>query len=47
MRMNTVEKLYQCMKTEQPEIILPEALRLAALRPLEKMLAMSPPTTRV
>jgi hypothetical protein len=35
------------MKTEQPEIILPEALRLAALRPLEKMLAMSPPTTRV
>jgi quinolinate synthase len=43
MRLNTVEKLYQCMKTEQPEIILPEDLRLAALRPLQKMLAMSPP----
>jgi quinolinate synthase len=43
MRLNTVEKLYQCMKTEQPEIILPENLRLAALRPLQKMLAMSPP----
>ncbi len=46
MRLNTVEKLYQCMKTEQPEIILPEDLRLAALRPLQKMLAMSPPPAK-
>jgi quinolinate synthase len=43
MRLNTLEKLYQCMETEQPEILLPEDLRLAALAPLQKMLAMSPP----
>ena len=41
MRLNTLEKLYLCMKTRQPEITLDEELRRAALRPIERMLAMS------
>jgi quinolinate synthase len=42
MRLNTMEKLYLCLRDLQPRIELPEPLRLAALKPLEKMLAMSP-----
>ncbi|MCP5362335.1 MAG: quinolinate synthase NadA [Hyphomicrobiales bacterium] len=41
MKLNTMEKLYQCMVNRAPEITMTEALRLAALKPLEKMLAMS------
>ncbi|MGA0199915.1 MAG: quinolinate synthase NadA [Prochlorotrichaceae cyanobacterium] len=41
MRLNTLEKLYLAMKTRSPEITLPEATRLAALQPIERMLAMS------
>jgi quinolinate synthase len=41
MKMNTLEKLHRCLEREQPEIILPEALRLRALLPLERMLALS------
>lgn len=41
MRLNTLEKLYDCMKTRQPEITLPEDIRLAALQPIQRMLAMS------
>ncbi len=41
MRLNTVEKLYLCMKYEQPELHMDEATRLRALRPIERMLAMS------
>lgn len=41
MRLNTLEKLYLCMKTRAPEIILPEATRVAALRPIQRMLEMS------
>ncbi|MGO8758621.1 MAG: quinolinate synthase NadA [Terracidiphilus sp.] len=41
MRLNTLEKLYLCMKTRAPEIVLDEELRRAALRPMERMLAMS------
>lgn len=41
MRLNTLEKLYDCMKTGQPEITLDEETRLAALRPIQRMLAMS------
>lgn len=41
MKLNTLEKIYQCLKTETPEITLPEALRTAALRPLERMLEWS------
>ncbi len=41
MRLNTLEKLYLAMKQRQPEITLPEDVRLAALKPIERMLAMS------
>ncbi len=41
MRLNTLEKLYLGMKHRQPEIILPEDIRLRALQPIQRMLAMS------
>lgn len=41
MRMNTLEKLYIAMRDKSPEIILDEELRLAAKKPLDKMLELS------
>jgi quinolinate synthase len=41
MRLNTLEKLYLAMRDRQPEITMPEAVRVAALKPIERMLAMS------
>lgn len=41
MRLNTLEKLYLSMKNRSPEITLPEDIRLAALRPIQRMLEMS------
>lgn len=41
MKLNTMEKLYNCMVNRAPEITLPEVIRVKALRPLEKMLEMS------
>jgi quinolinate synthase len=41
MRLNTLEKLYLCLKHEEPEIIMDEATRVRALRPIERMLQMS------
>ncbi len=41
MRLNTLEKLYLAMKNRQPEITMPEHVRLAALQPIQRMLEMS------
>ena len=41
MRLNTLEKLYLCLRDLQPQIDLPEPLRLRALQPIERMLEMS------
>lgn len=41
MRLNTLEKLYLCMRDRQPEITLDEDLRQRALRPIQRMLEMS------
>jgi quinolinate synthase len=41
MRLNTLEKLYLAMKNRTPEITLPENIRLAALKPIQRMLEMS------
>ncbi|QIZ69332.1 quinolinate synthase NadA [Oxynema aestuarii] len=41
MRLNTLEKLYLCMKNRTPEINLPEDIREAAWRPIARMLEMS------
>lgn len=43
MALNTMEKLYLALLNEQPAITMDEDLRLRALKPLERMLAMSPP----
>ncbi|MBK7630637.1 MAG: quinolinate synthase NadA [Ignavibacteriales bacterium] len=41
MKLNTLEKLYLCMKNGFPEIKMDEEIRKKALFPIEKMLAMS------
>ena len=41
MKVNTIEKLYLCLRDELPEIIVDETLRKKALLPIEKMLALS------
>ncbi|MEB3831657.1 quinolinate synthase NadA [Phormidium sp. CCY1219] len=41
MRLNTLEKLYLAMKNRAPEITLPEDIRIAALKPIQRMLEMS------
>lgn len=41
MRLNTLEKLYWAMKNRTPEITMSEETRLAALRPMQRMLEMS------
>ncbi len=41
MKLNTLEKLYLCMKYEQPEILMEEELRLAAKKPIDAMLDYS------
>jgi len=41
MRLNTLEKLYLCMKHRTPEITLSEVTQQAALKPIQRMLAMS------
>ena len=41
MKLNTMEKLYLCMKDGRPEITLDEEIRLKALKPIQRMLEMS------
>ncbi len=41
MKLNTLEKLYLCMQYEQPEILMEEELRLAAKKPIDRMLDIS------
>ena len=41
MKLNTLEKLYLCLKHEQPELILPEEIRQRALKPIMRMLEIS------
>jgi quinolinate synthase len=41
MKLNTMEKLYRCMKDRSPELTLPEELQQAALAPVQRMLEWS------
>ena len=41
MRLNTLEKLYLCMRDLSPEVTVPEEIRRRALVPIERMLALS------
>ncbi len=41
MKLNTLEKLYLCLKYETPEITMDEELRIAAKKPIDRMLEIS------
>lgn len=41
MRLNTMEKLYNCLKYELPEIFVNEAVQQLAIKPISKMLEIS------
>jgi quinolinate synthase len=41
MKLNTLEKLYLCLKYESPEINIPEEIRIKALKPIKRMLEIS------
>jgi quinolinate synthase len=41
MKLNTLEKLYLCMKYEQPELLMDPNLMIAARKPIERMLELS------
>jgi len=42
MALNTMEKIYLALVNEAPALTLPQDLRLAALKPLERMLELAP-----
>lgn len=41
MKLNTLEKLYKCLKNESPEIMISEDIREKAYRPIKRMLELS------
>jgi quinolinate synthase len=41
MRLNTMEKLYRCLRDLEPRVEMPEELRLRAKLPIDRMLALS------
>lgn len=41
MKLNTLEKVYLALRDERPEIVIPEDIRIKAVKPMERMLAMS------
>jgi quinolinate synthase len=41
MRLNTLEKLYRALRDLEPEVTVPEEIRVRAVRPLERMLELS------
>ena len=41
MKLNTLEKLYLCLKEELPELLMDEAVRVKALIPIKRMLQIS------
>jgi quinolinate synthase len=41
MKVNTLEKLYLCMRDRTPEVVVPEPLLQRALRPIERMLELT------
>jgi len=41
MKLNTLQKLYLCLKNEQPEILVEESIREKAVKPILRMLEMS------
>ena len=40
MRLNTLEKLYRCLRDLAPEVTVPEEIQVRARKPIERMLAL-------
>ena len=41
MKLNTLEKIYLCLEYEQPELLMEEEIRIAAKKPIDRMLEIS------
>ena len=41
MRLNTLEKLYRCLRDETPEVLVDEAVAKQAVKPILRMLELS------
>lgn len=41
MKMNTLQKVYECLRDETPEIIVEESIAAKAVKPIQRMLEMS------
>ena len=41
MKLNTMQKIYECMSSRSPELVLPQELMARARQPLDRMLEMS------
>ena len=41
MKLNTLKKLYLCLKNEEPEITVDENVRVKAVKSIERMLEIS------
>jgi quinolinate synthase len=41
MKLNTMEKLYNCLKYEMPEIFIDEKIIKKAVKPIKRMLELS------
>jgi quinolinate synthase len=41
MRLNTLEKLYRCLRDLEPEVTVPEEIRVRAEKPIQRMLELS------
>lgn len=41
MKLNTLEKVYLCLEYEQPELLMDEEIRIAAKKPIDRMLEIS------
>jgi quinolinate synthase len=41
MRLNTIEKLYLCLRDEKPEISVDPGIRERAVKPIQRMLELS------
>jgi quinolinate synthase len=41
MRLNTLEKIYNCLRYELPEVTVPAEVAEKALKPIQRMLELS------
>jgi quinolinate synthase len=41
MKMNTMQKIYDCLKNESPQVEVPQEIIKEAVKPIERMLELS------